>query len=139
MAITRRELLTIAAGTGVALPMLAYARPELEFAFLRRPLDPVDYLVGPMPSLPSLSKRPNPPGFYLFADGHIARVSGFCGAMQLGAIERAGFARRIPYGIDVTTDAKKLWFLGRESFAPRITSEITATLTGMNRRKTIGV
>ena len=69
------------------------------------------YKVGPMPPLPTLSKRPNPPGFYIFADGHITRVSGFVNAMLLGVIERKGFARRIPYGIEVRTDAQKLWFL----------------------------
>ena len=130
MAITKRNFLTTAAGATLALPALAYARAASQFV-TRPALLPDSYKVGQMPSLPPLSNRPNPPGFYLFADGYIELISGFCGALRLTTIERAGYARRIPYGVDVTTDAKKLWFLGRESFAPRITSEIIATFPGM--------
>ena len=87
---------------------------------------PVSYKVGPMPPILSLPRLPGSVVQYLFADGRVAQADGFCVAFQLHGRERLGFARKIPYGSEIKTDAQKLWLLGRNCFSPPLTAEIMA-------------
>jgi hypothetical protein len=48
--------------------------------------------------------------------------------MWVYTLERAGVARRIPYGLDIQTDEQKLWLLGRRCFAPRFEGDMNEVL-----------
>jgi hypothetical protein len=86
----------------------------------------VSYKVGPMPRVLSLPRPSGAVGRYILADGRIVHADGFCVAFQLHGRERLGFARKIPYGIEIETDAQKLWLLGRKYFSPLLTAETIA-------------
>ncbi|SIO67561.1 hypothetical protein SAMN05443247_11787 [Bradyrhizobium erythrophlei] len=43
--------------------------------------------------------------------------------MELDIFERAGLARKVPYGISFETNDQKLWLLGRNAFAPPFTHD----------------
>lgn len=82
------------------------------------------YMIGSAPSVPQLSDKPNPPGSYIYADGHVATVSGFVDGLLKDVMERLGLCRRVPFGVDLSSDSRKLWFLGLESFGPSIPREL---------------
>ncbi|MGE0735126.1 MAG: hypothetical protein AB7P50_10290 [Alphaproteobacteria bacterium] len=88
---------------------------------------PIDYgyKVGPAPPLPKLPKTPYPyAAKYLLADGRIVAAHGMCLALELDILARQGFARRVPYGLNLNADKEKLWFLGRPAYGPKLSREI---------------
>ncbi len=86
---------------------------------------PVSYKIGPMPQLPLPPlRRTEYQSRYLSADGNIVLGGGYCWELWLSQWVNAGFARRIPFWINVDTDRQKLWLLGRATFAPKLTTEI---------------
>jgi 8-oxo-dGTP pyrophosphatase MutT (NUDIX family) len=88
-------------------------------------IEPVTYKVGPMPPMPPLPPTPYPyTRPYVFTDGTVGFADGFLQAMQLEIFERAGLARKVPFGIEFETDEQKLWLLGRKAFAPHFTHDV---------------
>jgi len=83
------------------------------------------YKGGPAPPLPKLPKTPCPyAAKYLLADGRIVAAHGMCLALELDFLVRQGFARRVPYGLNLSTDKEKLWFFGRPTYRPKRSREI---------------
>lgn len=84
-----------------------------------------EYFLGPMPLLPPLPPTPYP---YrrpvLWTDGHVSYIDGFVCAVWTQQWIAARIALEVPYGIPVTTNAEKLWLLGKPDFAPRHTPDI---------------
>ncbi len=78
-----------------------------------------------MPSMPPLPPAPYPyKRPYVFTDGTVGFADGFLQAMRLDIFERAGLARKVPYGISFETNDQKLWLLGRSTFAPPFTHDV---------------
>ena len=120
-ALFNRRRILIAIGALLATTPLRGQSRQAHRQLVTTRTDSEGLKVGPTPALPPLPERPYPyRGYYLFTDGHIAEGGGFVWQMRLRQLVLAGFARAIPYGLDIQTDAQKLWLLGRDTFAPLI-------------------
>jgi hypothetical protein len=85
-------------------------------------IEPQGLKVGPLPRL-------RPPGYpwrryFVFSDGQISGAGGSCWSLSMQQVLDAGFAREIPYGLDIQSEPRKLWRLGRRTFAPKQTKDI---------------
>jgi hypothetical protein len=123
--ICRRHLLISLAAVAVVAPVQAGAQLA---RYLRntKSIEPQDLKVVPLPRLPPLPAPEYPWCRYLlFTGGHIDEGGGFCaGACLWSNLSTPGFAREIPHGLDIQTDAQKLRLLGRRKFAPKLIKEI---------------
>jgi hypothetical protein len=94
---------------------------------------PDDHRVGPMPHLPALPPRSYPyRATVLFTNGSIAYIDGYVAGLSINRWLSRGLARMIPYGLDVNSDARKLWLLGRSTFASGTRQDL---LDDYNRHK----
>jgi hypothetical protein len=124
--INRRGFLVNLSALAAVAPIPTRSQAARYFGTAEK-IEPEGLKVGPMPSLPPLPRRPYPyPDYFLFTHGAITKGGGFCWTQYLQQWVDAGFARSIPYGLNVQTDRQKLWLLGRTTFAPKPTNEMRA-------------